>query len=1016
MARTRVNYKFLALAGAPILALVVLFVLWKFVPQFKWLYRGTPAQHAAQGKELYEQGKYYEAGEKYKRAIQLRGTPDAAMYTCLGDCYMHMVQKDAENLRIAKTCYDQALGVDPTYLPAQKALLDLFLTNTEMIRGTAAAQQWDDVQEVAKKVLALDPHDKEAVRTVPRATIMRWVAGLETDQQKIDDAIDSLAKIAQGPPFDTDAMWFLLQARMYRADERKRVNDREGMLAAVASALKELEDALQAHPDDALLHYRAAMVFRLASITEGRPSPNQPPKYQDRYSAELQKAAVLVQPDNEKYVELKLAWGKQLESQQDADGAEKLYRALLKERPADMPVRLALADVLSRSPASRDEAIDLLEHAPPSDPKTVYGLYALVAHNQEQLALSKVIGMKLDAAPAAQNSQAYDAQLKEIDDDFAKLLAGAGEGPATLQLRGRIEMARGKYIDAVQTLERALKLVTTGTGGGGVDIDLQYQIMYLLARANIAVKQTARAKELLTRIVTDIPKFVPARLLLVQMLLGEHEFDAAKDHLDELAKAMPDSPVVTRLRMLTLDKDKDKATLDALYNSLPERNPDEQIDKAQAAIYLGRKEETARLLEAVHGKRPDLLEVTATLARLYFDLGDKSRAVSMVDEALAKAPDNQSLKMLKAEIAGADVGELRKELIDKETDPFRKALMSFQLALQEDRQDDAQSQLELAAKLKPDNGEVLSYLFQFALGKKDFTQASALMEKLAQGNQDGAGGLLFRVRYAMAQGQYESAADMATQLTQKMPEFAQAWVVLGEVQMAQRKYNDAMSNFSQALTRQAQNLDALRGLIRCGYALDQPSTAKRYIDQARKLFPRNIVLRDIDLDHELHYGDPEKVIQPRQEILQKAIDSKDPAEARAWLALGQTYMAVARDKMIKGGAGAPAAAKPFIEKARDTFKGAVQKWPDELGFTQLYADALLQLRTPAEGEKALIALRDRPAWQNKPEPTLLLAEYYGRTGKAADQEKLLRDYLAGAPSTISVETQLAGMLTKQGKL
>src|SRR5262245_50706011 len=146
MARRRVNYKFLVLAGTPLLLLAVLFVLWKFVPQFKWLYRGTPAQHAAQGKELYDQGKYYEAGEKYKRAIQLRGTPDAPMYTALGDCYLHMVQKDAENLRIAKTCYDQALGVDPTYLAAQKRLLDLYLTNAELSRGNTAAQQWDEVQ------------------------------------------------------------------------------------------------------------------------------------------------------------------------------------------------------------------------------------------------------------------------------------------------------------------------------------------------------------------------------------------------------------------------------------------------------------------------------------------------------------------------------------------------------------------------------------------------------------------------------------------------------------------------------------------------------------------------------------------------------------------------------------------------------------------------------------------------------------------------------------------------------
>jgi tetratricopeptide (TPR) repeat protein len=102
--------------------------------------------------------------------------------------------------------------------------------------------------------------------------------------------------------------------------------------------------------------------------------------------------------------------------------------------------------------------------------------------------------------------------------------------------------------------------------------------------------------------------------------------------------------------------------------------------------------------------------------------------------------------------------------------------------------------------------------------------------------------------------------------------------------------------------------------------------------------------------------------------------------------------------------------------ARDTFKQASGKWPDDLRLVQNYAEASLQLKANADAEKAIRDLIARPAWQGKPDPTMLLADFLGRTGKSADQEKLLRDYLATNSTAVPVQIRLSGMLAQQNKL
>jgi tetratricopeptide (TPR) repeat protein len=1019
MARKRLNTKFLTIAGVAVgvvllLGIVGLKVVPHYIPQVKWLIRGTPTQHLAKARQLYDAGDYKEASEEYKRAMQLKGAPDAVMYTGLGDCYSHMAYSDMENLRLAKACWDQAIAIDNKYLPALQRVQELLTEDAERVtRANQGAQQWDAVLAAANRVLAVDPNDPNARKLAARAVIQKWLTGIATDPGPIDEAVNTLraAAVVNGK-FDAEAVFYVMIVGMNRGIERVKANDRAGAAQYFADTLKLVDDTLAEHPDDAMLHYRAGIMLRNLGMLER--AENQPPKYADRVTAEFTKAAELVKPDDENYTEIKLNYGRTLEATGNTAGAEKLYRQLLADRPDEILIRSALAELLSHSAASRQEAVDLIEHAPPADLRKTAGMKAWLTKQYEISAQLSLINTKLDIVGSNRNTPEAQETIKQVEQLYSRVVAnpGVGDSAAGLQARGRIELAKGQNLLAKQTLERAINLLPQSPGSAA-EADQRFRLMFLYAGACLATQQTGEAQKYLDLLVRADPKYTPTRLMLAQLLVSQGRTDDAKPHVEELMKLLPNSAQVQRLRIFTFDKEKEKDKIAEAYAKLPQGSRDEMVDKAQMAIYCDRKDEAARLLESALQIDRDDLSVLVALARLYADMGDKTKASSLLDNAIAKHPDMPELKLVQAKIGGSDeevTGTLQREVIEKIADPLRRELLLHDVCVQEGKTDEAAEHLAKAIQTGPDDKRVLDLQFRYALNAKDWTKATEFMDRLSKMNADQANGLLYRVRFSLARGDTKQAADLASELTTKMAEFAQSWVIMGQVQRAQGKHLDALVSYDTALQKQPNNLDAIRGAIDAAYAINDPDRAMQYISQGRRIFPNYAPLQEVELQHMIAFGDPEKAIAPREENLKKAIDRKDPNEAQAWLALGNTYLAVAKSK------GNSAAARPLLEKARDTLKQAIAKFPDESAFVRFYVDATAQLNDVASGEQAIKDLAAKPAWQGKPEPVLLLASLYQRTNKPAEQEKVLRDYLASSPQAVPVQVQLSSLLAKQNKL
>ncbi len=271
-------------------------------------------------------------------------------------------------------------------------------------------------------------------------------------------------------------------------------------------------------------------------------------------------------------------------------------------------------------------------------------------------------------------------------------------------------------------------------------------------------------------------------------------------------------------------------------------------------------------------------------------------------------------------------------------------------------------------------------------------------------NQDGAGGLLYRFRFAMAKGDVAKALTIGKELTLKLPEFSQSWLSYAQALQANGQIGDALSRFMLALEKRTDNVEAVQGIVQCYYAQNRPADAKRHIEQAIRSMPRNGVLQEMLINHEISYGDPAKAVAPRQAALQA-----DPNKLANWSNLGQVYLKAAQVRA----AASPDQAKEYLSQARDIFSKAIERWPDELLLYGYLGDVLLMSGDFAAGEKALSQLTAREAWKDQPGAYLILAEYYARSGKFKEAESAMRTALSKSRNNVDIVLRLAGVLMLQ---
>jgi tetratricopeptide (TPR) repeat protein len=1032
MARKRINTKFIIVLGVIVLGLMLAVLLAK-----KFIIKEKPDKYLAVGREMMDQGKYEEAAKNFRRALALDSkNPD--IWVEFGDSMNQLSGQDPEFLRRAREAWEQARNIDPTHKQALTRLLT-FWSELADLEARPDPGTFEQIRKTASDLAKVDPNNTAAQAAIHSAIIRRWLGGVETDSALIDKAVEQLTQLMAKHPENPDLPAYIAKAKLQKADRARQrgaeLGDAEAnKLISEADAI--IETAVKNQPKSAAMQFGGAQVLeqeyfdalrQAARYANFDPNPKntdrqniynreqhakytaQAEKYAKRKREMLTKAQEFVQPEDTLYTYIHIAAAQSAAQTDDRAGAEKILRNLLAKKPDDQQVRLALAEHIA-SGGKRDEAITILDRE--FVIANIKGPKSLVARALEVRTLAAVTAMRLDAYQSETNNDNKKKLEGQIQDGISKIVLKEGDSVRSNLLRGKLLRAQNKQIEAIQTLEKARQLTEKQSEGQERTLE-RWEIHDLLARSYIETRQTGRAKALLEALVQKFDNYQPARILLAQLLIREQQMDQARVHIDILREQAPTSPDVVKLQLQVLDPQTQQAQIAALLKQLPEKEKKEAIDKVNTAMVVKQNDEALRIMQRLEKEFPKDDEIFRLAFKVYRALERYDLADATVKRAKEVHPDSPDIQIVSGYAASRPTTQatiaIRQQMIEKEPDAFQKELLKAEFARNDGKTEEELNALKAAAALKPDDSDVKLALFNLYLKRKQFEMAANYLEPLGRVNKDQVNGLLLRYRFAMAKGDINGGIELGRKLVSQMPEFGQSWLALAEALQAAQQYDEALQRYLSALDKQSDNASAYRGAIECYYALNRKEEAKRMIAKARSVLPNNQQFVDMELNHALTYDDPESMIKGREDELKK-----QPDNPNVLLMAGRTYVAAARYRLKKD-PNDQTNATALMTKARELFMQGIAKWPDEPAFYAYCAEASAQKKDLPQAEQVLKKLAAREQWKNRPEPLMLLGEFYSKTNRGEDAIKVLQQAMSMAPTNVDVEMRLATVLAEQKK-
>jgi tetratricopeptide (TPR) repeat protein len=986
----QVNKPFLIVLVIVILALVGGGV---FVAKHPW-WKHTPkvADLMAQGEAAMTDKKYDEAVGKFAMAWSLAPSrPDCL--TRMGDALYQLAKVDPENAQKAMYQWNQALQLDPTYVPALMSKMNAYIDEME---ANPRAEIYVRVRDSAAQLAKIDPGNTRAAAYQYIATLSGWYNNVQTDPAKVTEAVEGLKSLTKSDSANADLPWHIARALIQYGQEAGRARHTDEALARYGEAQQVMEKAVADQPGNALMLLRTGQIYNLLDITVPRDISKG--EYEKACSVYFDRARDLAKPEDPNYQEIQTVYAGHKLATGDRATAERVYRDLLRRKPDDVALQLVLAEVLQASRDTRKEAAEMLANTV-AQGELPTASKAPMARRLQARAIVRLASVRMDLLEDVRDDTNRRDLLAQIEADVAKAEARMAENPETLKIRGRLLLIKGDRVRALQVLSKAASMLE------GAQAQADYDLMYSLARAHLAAENNGEARRLLEIIVRNNPTFLPARLLLVDLLLNSNETVEAAKHIDELEKQIPDSALVARFRIFTLDPKKDRAQIDQYYARLPEGSRPDKLEKARIAIVIDKLKDGARLLEMVRAATPNDARVADRLARLYIGMGDRDKAKQVIDDTLKLVPNDATLMLLRDRMNNAtpeDLMTVAAELIEKTADPLLRTLQKADLERLRGNASGMYAQLIEAEKIAPNDPRVQDSLFTYYLATRQWDAAYKYIDPLAKSNFGGSYGLIYWWKYFAAKGDYAQAVNIGNQFTQKMPEFAVSWITLGQAHKMRGDYSEALAAFNSALERQKANRDAMRGAIDCLYALGRYSEAKKIIDDAVKLYPLDLGLQEMLVEYELKYGDPRNVMS---KLLGNV--EREPNQLAHYLNAASMYYHLA----TKPGT-SPEAAADWQKKGVDMLKSAVEHFPDTPAAYVALADAQSLAKQRDAGEATLKAMVNHPKLKDMAEPKLILAEFYIKGGEPAKAEQFLRDALALAPKSQEIRRKLAVFLAK----
>jgi tetratricopeptide (TPR) repeat protein len=443
---------------------------------------------------------------------------------------------------------------------------------------------------------------------------------------------------------------------------------------------------------------------------------------------------------------------------------------------------------------------------------------------------------------------------------------------AQLEL-GRLELAGGKQKDSKDRAQLILK-----SQPNNVDSQL------LLADADAALGNTKEAIEDANAAIAMAPERASSYLNLAQILIRAGNLKDAETNLLK-AQSLDSKSTLSYMVLgalyfqqkrfadsekqfqtavsVTPDDPAPRAALSNLYSAQGQTAQAEQVltdaknqlSSNPAAYrmlgdsYIGRGQMDKSLTEfaSLSAKYPNDLSVQKTYVQLLILNNRLDEAMALGDAILKKNPQDSEALILKGQI------QLRQRKVDDAFTTLQSAvkiapdnaLGHFHLGLalaERGSAEQAEKEWREAVRLRSGLPEAWLALSKSSLQKSDWKNLEETSNQLKKYSPNAADGYLYHATARMNQGDPLGAEADLMNLQRIAPHSPMYSVKMGELRLAQRRLGDAEAMFRQALSRDPDSLEAVRGLVQIDQLTNKRAEALSFVQQQIKRNPNSPVL------------------------------------------------------------------------------------------------------------------------------------------------------------------------------
>lgn len=607
------------------------------------------------------------------------------------------------------------------------------------------------------------------------------------------------------------------------------------------------------------------------------------------------------------------------------------------------------------------------------------------------------------------------AEAKSYRDRLAVLGKTIGD-----RVDGRIAFCEGRLDDARKFLEAAHDESST------FDAQTSYMLAHVYMTLHMAGKTEPIINEFLTK--PGYEQSPIGHIMKAQVFVLSKDWSSALKELNQALTNQPGNRMAIQM----------KAEIEAINSgtlpkeTIAEDRVPQYLDRSASLWMEDRKDDAIKLVESLHERMPDNLQIVSQLAMFYTSLKQEDKAKQLLSEALKKYPDNANIKRALDLLAEPNPDKRLETMLAQadaaEGEPLAKAMEKARIYQMFNKDEAYAKQLTVAAGINSKSPAVIDAQFRLATGKqKDWAMAEDCARRAGEINP--VYGKAYSAQIYVLKGDMPQAATILNDALRERPDDKQLRTMLGECYLNMNDLLRAEQEYRQVIEVDPGFASAVIGMARVMELLNKWSDHAQYVERAYKIAPQNTYIQQAYLKIQVDKQTPAEAIKTLE-----GWRKKNPDDLQTLLRLANVYE---RDRQLDK---AEELYKSIYARAADnkllparwliTFYlnnnrnndvegilNQITKIPDKVGAYILYGDIRAMQGTKASLDQAKEAYKqaidmsepkDGRAYQ-------ALAMYYVRGNMFTEAIEAQRKFIEREPG-VANEKILAKMLLEAGQL